>query len=603
MSVIRILPDILSNKIAAGEVVERPASVVKELMENAIDAGSTKVTIEVKQGGRSLIRVSDNGHGMSHDDALLAIERYATSKIYQEDDLFAIQTLGFRGEALPSIASVSRFTLTTRAKDEEIATEIQVEGGQIKRVTAVGAPNGTMVTVKNLFFNTPARRKFLKTIPTEMGHITDTLAAMALGWPQVQFRLLHNGREIKNWPPAENALDRVVDLLGQGLRQSLVPIQYTADTLGIDGWIGSPAVTRTTSRSTYVFVNGRSVRDRTIQHALFEGYRGRLVKGQYPVAVVFLQVPHHLVDVNVHPTKSEVRFGRQKEVHDRLRDSVAEALAAQDHARWGTPGSTSEAVRLSEPTTDYGPSQVPRQDSLPGGNVEPPDLSSKTMERGHPPSTAKPYGDSPALMANQQPALWERRQFGDLNIIGQFHETYIVCESEEGLILIDQHAAHERVVYERIQQQLKASPPASQRLLIPETIELTMREAEVLGRMLEDLNQLGLEIEPFGRHTFVVKRLPAVLQDHAIQPLILEIVEKMIDIGYAPGLQAAIDDCVHLIACHGAIRANQPLTLTQIEHLLTQLDACEHPSNCPHGRPTWVKWSLASVEKAFKRIV
>ncbi|PIP37252.1 MAG: DNA mismatch repair protein MutL, partial [Desulfobacterales bacterium CG23_combo_of_CG06-09_8_20_14_all_51_8] len=299
MAHIKILPEILSNKIAAGEVVERPASVVKELLENAIDAESTKITVEIGQGGRALIRVSDNGIGMGHDDALLSIERYATSKIHTDADLYAITTLGFRGEALPSIASVSKFTLITKIREADAATRIDIEGGRIKNVSDAGAPDGTTISVHQLFFNTPARRKFLKSMATEMGHIAEIVACCALARPDVQFRLIHNGKEIQNWPPVGSRLDRIIDVLGDDLKSSLYPLAFDTEDLSVSGWTSDPAVTRGTSQKIYIFVNGRLIRDRGVQYALFEGYRGRIMKGRFPVAVLFLRLPPDQVDVNV----------------------------------------------------------------------------------------------------------------------------------------------------------------------------------------------------------------------------------------------------------------------------------------------------------------
>ena len=298
MANIRILPETLSNKIAAGEVVERPASVVKELVENAIDADSSRILVEIEQGGRKRIRVADNGHGMSRDDALLSLERYATSKILREPDLFSIRTLGFRGEALPSIASVSRFTLITRQADADVGTRIEMAGGRINKVSDVGAPAGTMITVAGLFYNTPARRKFLKSITTEMGHIADTIASMALCRPTVQFRLLHNTRSVKSWAPAADPADRVADVLGRGIRSDLYPVRQSTDDVQVSGWVAAARLSRSTSRGVYLFVNGRWVKDRVIQHALFAGYRGRLMKGRYPVAVLFLRLPFNQVDFN-----------------------------------------------------------------------------------------------------------------------------------------------------------------------------------------------------------------------------------------------------------------------------------------------------------------
>jgi len=322
VSRIRILPEMLSNKIAAGEVVERPASVVKELVENAVDAESSKIRIEIGQGGRAWIQVSDNGLGMSHDDALLSLERYATSKIYKNEDLYAINTLGFRGEALPSIAAVSRMTLITKTRDALSGTQIQIEGGKILKVLETGAPDGTLIAARSLFYNTPARRKFLKTINTEMAHIIETVACIAMARPDIQFQLVHNQRELKNWPRTENPRDRVIDVLGGDLKSSLIAMDHRAGEVFISGFTSSPSVTQATSQKIYIFVNGRFVRDRGIAYALFEGYRGRIMKGRFPVAAVFIRLPPEQVDVNVHPTKHEVRFANPKQMYDTMRSAV-----------------------------------------------------------------------------------------------------------------------------------------------------------------------------------------------------------------------------------------------------------------------------------------
>lgn len=583
MSKIKILPEILSNKIAAGEVVERPASVVKELVENALDANSTSISIEIEKGGRSLIRVSDNGAGMNRDDAMLAMERYATSKIFKDKDLFEINTLGFRGEALPSIASVSRFSLVTRDEDSQAGTEIIVEGGKVKKVSEVGAPPGTMVTVKQLFFNTPARRKFLKTVSTETGHIADIVASIALGWPDVRFRLVHNGKVIKNWSAANNPVDRIADVLGRDLTNNLHKIESSAGHVSIAGWTSSPRVTRSTSRGIYVYVNGRFVRDRVIQHALFEGYGGRLMKGQFPMATLFINLPFDQVDVNVHPAKNEVRFVRQERVHEAVKMAVAGVLDLAGRPEWTTarlpetetPG---ERPRISEPMIDFG-------------------RPKKVTPIQHPASSTRRQASS------IQAALWEKKRFGDLRVMGQFHNTYILCESADGLVLIDQHAAHERILFERLKDKSSSASKSAQKLLIPETIDLGYREADILTKLIPDLKELGLVIEPFGGNTFVVKSVPALLGNREVKPLVIEIVEKMAEIGFAPGLEKAIDQCLLLMACHGAIRANQHLSDRQIKELLDQLDKCDNPSHCPHGRPTWISWNTGSLEKSFGRIV
>jgi len=599
MTQIKILPEILSNKIAAGEVVERPASVVKELVENAIDAGSTRVVVDVEKGGRSLIRVSDNGTGMGHDDALLALERYATSKIFKDRDLFSINTLGFRGEALPSIAAVSRFNLTTRAASADSGTEIVVEGGKIKNVSEIGAPVGTMVAVRQLFFNIPARRKFLKTIGTEMGHIADMVARIALGNPAIQFRFTHNDKSIKNWSAASEMFARVVDALGNDLKTSLHAIEFQNDDIFIKGWISSPRVSRRTSRGIYIYVNGRFVRDRIVQHALFEGYSQRLVKGQFPVAVIFIDVPFDAVDVNVHPTKNEVRFARQRDVHEAVRRAVAQKLYEEDRPGWAPANfSTDERDSGLRQISDGGRSEF--------GISPPAPRNAQLATRDPQPATRNPQLDTrnPQLATrNPQTPIWQEKQFGDMRVIGQFHNTYIVCESEAGLILIDQHAAHERVLFEQFSARSTSAQKSAQSLLVPETVELGYREAGVLEKMIPELSELGLDIEPFGGNTFVVKAVPVLLAEREIKPVLIEIVEKIAEVGAAPGLDEALDQSRMVMACHGAIRANQALNETQIKGLLTGLDGCRNPSHCPHGRPTWIHWEIRNLEKSFKRVV
>ncbi len=583
MSIIKILPETLSNKIAAGEVVERPASVVKELVENALDAKAGRINLEVENGGRSLIRVADNGIGMSHDDALLSLERYATSKIYTDQDLFSISSLGFRGEALPSIASVSHLSLVTRNQDTSSGTEIWVAGGKITKVSEVGAPVGTMITVKRLFFNTPARRKFLKTIGTEMGHIADIISSMALGNPDVRLKLLHNGKTVFNWTSSSDPFNRVIDVLGKDIKTDLYPVQSHSDSIEVSGWTASDRHSRKTSRGIYVFVNKRFVRDKVIQHALFEGFSGRLMKGQFPVAVIFIDLPAELVDVNVHPTKHEVRFVDQKRVHDTVARAVSDALKKE-------PG------RMSRPDL---PEPRPKAKEVRIGSTTP--ISSEPVSVLW---AAEPAASRQAISKDRiadQKTLWKKRFFGDLRVVGQFHNTYILCESDDGLVMIDQHAAHERIIYEQIKARSSTQNSPRQKLLIPETIDLGYREAKVLTDLIPQLKRSGLEIEPFGGNTFALKAVPALLANYDIKPIIIEMIEKMIEIGFTPGLEKAVDECQKIMACHSAIRANQSLSEKQITELLFQLDQCDNPSNCPHGRPTWIPLTLKSLEKSFKR--
>ena len=620
MSTIRILPEVLSNKIAAGEVVERPASVVKELVENAIDAGSSRIMVEIEQGGRKLVRVSDNGHGMNRDDALLCLERYATSKIATDPDLFSIRTLGFRGEALPSIASVSRFTLITRQADADTGTQVEVAGGRIQSVTDVGAPAGTMITVARLFYNTPARRKFMKSVDTEMGHIADTIASMALCRPAVQFRLVHNSRIIKSWAAAADPADRIADVLGSSIRSELYPVERENPAVTVSGWVAAPRLTRSTARGIYLFVNGRWIKDRMIQHALFAGYTGRLMKGQYPVAVLFLNVPFDQVDVNVHPTKHEIRLVNQRVVHDTIREAVATALKQSDPTRWRPPAQASappSSMAVSEKGGDY---SVPQEASVQERQVPVPSaapsrpaapvFSTGTESASRSPASdeemavpvdppASPTASAPAV---QEP-LWQKRFFADLVLIGQYKGTYIICESGDGLMLIDQHAAHERIVFEELKRQAARRNSASQRLLLPETLDLSFREAQILEKLAPQLDRYGLEIEPFGGNTFVVKAIPTLLDSGDIPALITQLVEKIAEIGVTAEMETILDGCLMVMACHNAIRAHQRLSAAQIKAMLTSLDGCENPSHCPHGRPIWIRWTLKDLEKQFRRIV
>jgi DNA mismatch repair protein MutL len=562
---VRILPQILSDKIAAGEVVERPASVVKELLENALDANATRIIIEIEQGGRTLIRVSDNGVGMSKDDALLSIERYATSKIADEQDLFSIQTLGFRGEALPSIASVSKFCLETRNSDSETGVKIVIEGGKLKNMSDIGAPVGTQVTAGQLFFNTPARRKFLKSISTEIGHIADTVANIALSRPDAGFKLFHNGKPIKSWSASESA-QRIADVLGNDVRESLLEICAEHHGVSVSGMIVAPRISRTTSGGIYIYVNGRCVRDRMILHALSEGYSGRLMKGQFPTAVVFIALDPELVDVNVHPAKSEVRFAVPDNIHEAVRQAVSAALQQADRPKWTTSQPVREAPQLSEPLPSFSTPPLPKK--------------------------------------QEETSLWktgsDSQWFSNLRIIGQIRATYILCESEDGLILIDQHAAHERILFERLKKN-NGFQKTAQRLLIPETIELNYSQIAVMEKLIPELNSVGFEIEPFGKNTVVITSAPAFLKAEEIKPLIFDIIEKMIDINIKSDIRFAKEQCLMLIACHSAIRANQILSNEEIRSLLSEMDQCDNPSHCPHGRPSWIQWTTRFLEKSFGR--
>lgn len=599
MTRIRILPEVISNKIAAGEVVERPASVVKELLENALDAGAQKIRIEIGQGGRSLIQVADDGGGMGHDDALLAIERYATSKINSDSDLFAIKTLGFRGEALPSIAAVSKFILESRPTDSDSGTHVEIHGGKLVKVKASGMPQGTMVTVKQLFYNTPARRKFLKTVNTEMGHIADTVAHMALGRPEVQFKLIHNERIVRDWPAVKDPLVRVIQVLGKSVKDKLETISATTDEISVTGHVAVPEISRTTARGVYTYVNRRFVKDRVLRHAIFEGFSGRLMKGAYPLAVIWLQLPPDEVDVNVHPTKHEVRFSQPRIVHDLIVTAVADALKQGEIPAWSNTRPTEafsrqKGVAESQVTfkrvTDQAGPRAPRFDT--------PQLAAtpSSMEEPAPlevTSVFQPKATSP------EPA----ESILDLRFIGQFRNTYILCESPSGLLLIDQHAAHERIRYEFFKKGMNEAKIPRQRLLMPETIELSFTETEILTQMLPDLHRMGYQVEPFGGNTFVIKSVPAILGQAATEPIVKAMVEKVAQVGIASNKDAAADEMIITAACHDALRAKERLHDEEMRQLIQELMRCDNPAHCPHGRPTWIEWPISKLEKDFGRQV
>jgi len=431
----------------------------------------------------------------------------------------------------------------------------------------------------------------LKTRQTELSHIADLLTRMALAWPSIQLKFLNNQRIVKDWPAVSDPFDRVVEVVGQKTRHQFRRLESTQDELVLAGWISSPLMVRSTSRNIYIFVNGRSVYNRAVQHALFEGYRGRLVKGQFPLAVLFIGVPHNQVDVNVHPAKNEIRFAHPHKVHALIAKAVRQTLDQTDRRRWSKGVPQNGTLSVAESTAVYAATDHRHQKG--GNNFFRSEASiSEKIDRQPKPSTP---------LASRQTVLWKKRRFSDLTVIGQIHSTYILCESDRELIIIDQHAAHERIVYEKLKKNAQDSIQASQKLLIPETLELGFQETQIMAQLAPELNRFGLEIEPFGGNSFVIKAIPVLLAQEEIKPLLIQIVEKIAEIGFAPGLETAIEQSLMLMACHGTIRANQRLSDTQMKGLLGQLDECDHPSYCPHGRPTWITWTRAALEKAFKR--
>jgi DNA mismatch repair protein MutL len=601
MTTIRILPEILSNQIAAGEVVQRPSSVVKELVENSIDAHSTSVTVEIEKGGKSLIRVSDNGVGLLRDDALLSIERYATSKIFTKDDLFSISTMGFRGEALPSIASVSKFTFVTRTMDSDIGTKIDLAGGKMLNVSDTGAPVGSMVEVKYLFFNTPARKKFLKSDNTENSHIADVISGIALGNPGIGFRLFLNKKLVKNFPSGQNFFQRSLIVLGKDVLDNLYSFETRDPDVCVSGTCSNPSVTRRYSNRIYLFVNHRLVYDRGLVSAVFQGYQGRIMKGRFPMGAICVDLPFDQVDVNVHPSKREIKFLNPRPVYQAVSTAVSSALfqAQKDVAGYTRPEPVSASV-----VSEDSPKKIPMENS-------------QSPKDGGGPLVYPVYHHphDPVLKEQVKQAVfpWPKTQtidisktddsLADLTILGQVMGTYIVAQKNNSLMLVDQHAAHERVVYEALKKRHQTLCVQSQDLLVPETLDLTHREADLLGSILEDLSGLGLKIEPFGGTTFVVKSVPQLIEERQIKPLVMEIIENLLETFEPSSKDRWLEACLISMACHTAIRANKAMQPREMEQLLYDLEKCDNPFHCPHGRPTIVSFDVAQMEKLFKRVV
>ena len=578
---IQLLPEKLCNQIAAGEVVERPSSVVKELVENSLDAGATEVRVEVEKGGRSLIRIVDNGSGMGREDAFLSLERHATSKIRTDEDLFAIRTLGFRGEALPSIAAVSRLTLRTREKDSLEGVEIYLEGGTVRRADAIGMPCGTTIEVRNLFFNLPARRKFLRREETELGHIGDVVTKMALARPDVQFKLSHNGRSLLDVYRHDSLRERTLALLGRTLASDLIAVERGEGDLKVTGLVSQPSSTRSTTSAMFSFVNGRYVRDRVIQHAILDGYRNLLFKGRYPVVVLFIELDPQLVDVNVHPTKHEVRFREQSLVHDFIAGSVRDALRP---AAWLKDEAPPE-VRRDAPAQRE---EVPRSVSAPWSPMSLP-AAPPPAPRFEAREAADPFGSpsAPPLSLPEQKVSSETSAgfFSSLTLIGQFGQSYLLCQDGEDLLLIDQHAAHERIGFERLKEQLRQGRIERQALLFPDVLEFDFRQAAHVHEHVDDLQRLGFDVEPFGGNSFVLKAVPQLLHKADPVALLRDVAGELTQIGQSGKLEEALDQVLILMACHTMVRANQKLSLPQMQALLNDMDTVDFKGHCPHGRP------------------
>jgi len=689
MGRIRILPDQVANQIAAGEVVDRPASVVKELLENALDAGANRIRVEIEAGGRRLIRITDDGHGMNRDDALLAFERHATSKLRTADDLLSIATLGFRGEALPSIASVARVTLETATGDETAGTRLEIAGGKIHHVDDAALPRGTTIAVADLFFNTPARRKFLRAESTELGHVTALVTHYALVHPEKHFELTSATHTIVSAPPVTRTAERIYQIFGKDTLAQLLPVAAETPlahgglpepppwkkdpdepardpgTLRLTGFYSKPELQKLNRNSIYIFINKRLIRDKLLIHAIIEAYKNILPPTSFPVVLLFLEMPPEEVDVNVHPAKTEVRFRQQSLIHDFVRDSLRMALikarpaagfiAALDSAPLaspslmpppgsplpGMPGASlpadSDAGAVT--ATDAAPFQLtprmpaPVPGNLPFGaqgfNPERPNkgkwnaqqawgeaVSALFQTSGLPgadgcsgPINGPAIAPSPATATAQveaEQAAETLNHLGSLRPLGQLRASFILASGEDGLWIIDQHVAHERVLFEKILRDRQVEKVQRQRLLMPMLVELKPWQMVVFARIAEELDQNGFEVEPFGPQTLAVKAAPVGLEGVELEGMLAEVIEQCSgdsdEIKHNEDLTALRTRIAASIACHSAIKVNTPLDPVRMEWLLSELARTSHPTSCPHGRPIALLYSWKEIQRAFHRI-
>ena len=577
---IRILSDQMASRIAAGEVVERPASVVKELIENSLDAGASEIFVWIEKSGTAVIRVTDNGEGMAPEDLALAVERHATSKLTEDEDLFRIATLGFRGEALPSIGSVAKMSIVSRPAAAATGHRLYIDGGRKDEVHAAAAAFGTTIEINDIFFNTPARRKFLKAPATELSHICDVVNRQALARADVHFRLQHDGRTVADYVAVDGSKDRLQQVLGRDVAQGLGSFAWRQGELAVSGYLSSAPTAFPNQRHLYSFVNRRYVRDKVLTHAVLQGYDSLLMKGQYPAVLLFLEIPFAEVDVNVHPAKFEVRFRRQSDIHEAVSRAVRQALRQEAKEPSARPNSYS-------PTPFLGVRESPLPYAI------------APTSRFDAPAAREALFVVPRHADDHS----EPGYFSSLTVLGQILGCYLICASPQGLALIDQHAAHERVAFEKLRAQLDGGKVARQNLLIPQSVDLTAGEMMLVEQKLSLLEQFGFTLEPFGPGAYAITSAPALLPESDYRQVVRQMVSELADVDTSAKLRQHLEERLATMACHSVIRANRKLEVDEMRALLRELDQIEFATQCPHGRPVLIEFSRDELERMFKRVV
>jgi len=595
---IHVLDEDTANKIAAGEVVERPASVVKELIENALDALADEIRIELVDGGKRLIRVTDNGVGMSREDAVLALQRHATSKISCADDLFSIRTLGFRGEALPSIGSVSRMEIVTRRDGDDCGTSVVCAGGEISEVSDIGAPVGTSVSVSELFYNVPARQKFLKTAQTELGHVVEFVNRFGISHSEVDMTLVHNERQIFRSPGSSRLQDAILTVFGRDAAEAVIEVQGRSGPYSVHGCVSRPSYSKGNRSGQLFFVNRRFVRNRNLFHALDDAYRGILPQGRFPFFVGFIELDPHLIDVNVHPTKIEVKFAKEWEVHNLLATCVRDALASAAVGPTGLDSLPTVARPVERPA--FAQAELPAARTAPAAATELDAFRDALARKLGQDSVPFPQSGEAMSGSDAVRGASADDPLGGASVLVQARNMYIVAQSAQGILLIDQHVAHERILYDQLSDM--GREVQVQRLVVPLTLSLGRREALVLENKLEDLQSLGFEMEPFGKDTFVVRAVPALIAEKNYEQILRDTIEELTELTVAKRLMIHREAVITTTACKMAVKAGDRLSLDEMTRLLADLRQTSNPYLCPHGRPIVVCISNRDLDKMFGRV-